>query len=542
MATTASGRDELRKVAVRAVALSEQPAAGSSSQPEADEWTPDEGLRPPLDLELLSALTITAPLRRSCIAAITLNTVGLGHELKPRKGREDEGKTDDGDDLATALDRMANRDERLGRPDFTRLLSAWQWDRQEVGTGYVEVSRNKLTGEIDGLYHAPGKRIRRKADRTGYVMGRKGGRGSELTHFYEFGSKVVYDADGRPTAKLAAGATRWDRNELLPLRMYTSQSRDYGLPPDAQLAIDYRGDKLAAQTNVGYFDHSGVPPTVFFVQGRESTDAAGEIELEIDPTTLRAISDTLRTGGGTSRVAVVPVPAGTQVTREDLAALSDRDVGFVNYRSDNRRRTLGAWRLSPIFVADIEDAGKYTAEVERAITKEQVFDPEQREIAGILNSTLVAELAPHLQIVFNEIEIKGDDARRQSANDLAAEGKITNGEYRAAHGYAPMPERGENEVEPTVPDGKVPAGWNNELIGVGAGPATPIPEANPITKLGGREFAAEIEEQFDRAMDDAVRSVQAMADGAELHPVVIEKTADGQILVRPYANGNGAGS
>lgn len=553
-------RSDLAKARLHAYTPGASGGAGASTQPADDAWTPNDTIRPPVDLELLAALTLMAPLRRSCIAAITLNTVARGFRLEVREGFEDDDPGDvDPREVEQRIDSLARRDLRMHRPSFARLMAASVWDRQECGNGYIEASRNRLTGEIDGLYHPIGKRVRRNGDRTGWVIGPKGGRGIELTHYLDFGTKVIYDDDGRPTNRLADGASRWDRNELIPLQMFTSASRDYGLPPDAQLANDYLGDKLAAAANVGYFDNSGVPPTVIFVTGSEAEDGGASVEVEVDPEFVAAVANTLK-GGANARVAVVPLPAGVEANKIDLAVLSERDVGFVGYRTDNRRRSLGAWRLSPIFVADIEDTNYSTAAIERKLTKEQVFDPEQAELADILDQTIVRELAPHLTLRFVELDVVADEDRRKSADSLADRGKITNGEYRDAHGFPPLPEA-EQGVEPDVEAGEVPFGWHAELVKAKAVALNPLDPRRRNPELGdvpadereaeiakaireGREaeLAGDVEDEFDRAVVDAVRAVSAMADDAELHPVVIEKTAEGKVSVTPYArNGVGAG-
>jgi capsid portal protein len=537
-------RSELAKAHVLGVAA--VAGAGDSSQPNEheDKFTPNEAISPPLNPDYLANLTAIAPYRRSCIAAVVLNTVGQGVELQPREGEEGEGDGDaDPAEVLDELDEFARRDTVLGRPSFKQLLAASKWDEQEVGTGVVEVSRNRITGEVDGCYHVQGKRIRRRKDRKGWIMGpRKRSGPDQVIRYYDFGDKVQYDDEGRPTSTLRPGRN-WATNEVIVFRLYTSASRDYGLPPDYQLAVDYLGDKQAARANVAYFENSGVPPTVIFVQGKEAEDGEGGIEIEVDARFVQTIANTVRLQGESGqRVAVVPVPPGTTTTAHDLSVLSDRDLGHVQFRSDNRRRALGAWRLSPIFVADIEDAGKYTAEVERAITKEQVFDTEQERWADQLDSTLIHEIAPHLAMRFREIAIKGDEARRESADALADRGKITNIEYREAHGYGPMPEAAaEQPSEEEIAEGKVPKGWNAQLVEKKQVALNPLGAASEeIEKARHADgLAEEIEDLFDRSIDDAVRTVSAMTDDAEIRAVVLEKLDD-RVLVRPYSqNGDG---
>jgi capsid portal protein len=547
-------REDLQKISLTAYTLGGEQGAGSSSQPKTDEdaWTPSDGIAPPLNLDDLAAMTSRSPTRRSCIAAITLNSVGLGFSLTPIEGAEDvtEKQAEEG---KARLDAAARRDRRSHRPSFTRLLSRSIWDKYEVGNGYLEVSRNRATGEIDGLYHLPGKRMRRRVDENGdlngWVMLPKKGAYHEAITFYDFGEKVGYNDDGTPTNKVVRNGVRWGTNEVIAFQLYTSASRDYGLPPDYPLAVDYLGDSLAAWTNQAYFDHGAVPPTVLFVRGvQKENDKTGQIEVEVSQEFVAAITATLKAKGGRGRVAVVPLPTNVEVDQKDLASLSERDIGFVAYRSDNRRRTLGAFRLSPVFVADIEDAGKYTAEVERALSKEQVFDAEQEEVGDILDSALIRELCPGHEISFEEIAIEGDAAKREAAIMLAEKSAMTNGELRAAFGYSPLPEAAK-DAEPDPEKGEVPYGWHGELVS--SGDAAGMFETDDPDELAefekalsrGRRDAASVLED-DLKADFGVAIEQALATARELGAngdgtLVIEKVGEGEVLVKPYRNGGG---
>lgn len=529
----------IRKATLDVVSL---PIEGESTQvDETDLWTPDQALTPPLDLEGLAKLTSVSRTRRSCIAAISLNTVGLGYELRLRDGHEEEvaDVEEHTREARAKLDALARRDvKRLKRPSFTKLVKTVIWDKYEVGNGYVEVARNKVTGKISGLFHVPGKRVRRMQDRSGWVMldRANGSIPGDGVRFYDFGQKVNYDDAGNPTASLQGTGKRWAVNEIIPFQLYTSESREYGLPPDAQLAGDYLGDKLAGDTNISFFGSSGVPPTVIFVRGKETT--RGEVvQIEVDPRFVAQVQDALRGGANSrGRVAIIGVPAGFEAQVENLAALSERDMGFIAYRSDNRRATLAAYRISPVFVADIEDAGKYTAEVERAITKEQVFDPEQQDVQAIINGSIVAELFPHLEVVFEELAIKGDEAVRESANDAADRGVVTRREYRTAHGYGPLPEA-DAGAEPQA--GEVPHGWNDEVMQVraaapvrpGGTPAAPAAEPGLIGKA---DLEGAIRADFDAAVDDALRELHRAYPDLATTPIVVEKNGD-EVTVKPRA-------
>src|SRR5690606_27452339 len=123
---------------------------------------PDDAIPPPESLDHIAAWSAINQTRRSCIAAMTTNTVGLGYELEVADGHESDDESDPRQviaEAAAALEAVARRDTRLERPSFTAVISAVKTDEEEVGSGYLEVSRNRLTGKVDGLFHLPGKRM-----------------------------------------------------------------------------------------------------------------------------------------------------------------------------------------------------------------------------------------------------------------------------------------------------------------------------------------------------------------------------------------------
>jgi phage portal protein BeeE len=243
---------------------------------------------------------------------------------------------------------------------------------------------------------------------------------------------------------------------------------DYGLPRDNALGIDYAGDKMASETNLSFFDSSGTPPKLIFVQGEKVEGPGGSVQFVVPPGLTQSIGELIKSDGGAQkRVGIIPLPPGSQTNEVELGQISDRDIGFTEYRKSILRNQLGAFRISPIFVSSAE-AGRYTAEVERAITLEQVFDPDQRRWEDRLHETIYKDLGiPQLVHRFKRLAIEGDATRRESARALAERGALTNREYRAAHGLGPLPEAPEGQ-EPQGP--QVPHGWNDELVVGDKGP------------------------------------------------------------------------
>jgi hypothetical protein len=242
-------------------------------------------------------------------------------------------------------------------------------------------------------------------------------------------------------------------------------------------------------------------PTVLFIQGEEKREG-GVVQVSVPLETTQRINSVLRSRGGigpggSGRVAIVPLPAGVKAQREVLGEFSDRDVGFVNFRADMRQRTLSSFRMAPVFIA-LSSGGSGTtavqsdAEVDRAITKEQVFDPEQERYSSRLRRTLLADHGDEdLTIRFSDLAVENDAAKRSATEKGAEVGVVTRREFRAAHGWAPLPEASKG-ADPQP--GQVPHGWNDELIaatGLPAGAENRVAEGDgqqgERPGLGGRD-------------------------------------------------------
>jgi capsid portal protein len=438
---------------VHATLLSDPPEGKTTQNPANEEVvfrTPKDAIEPPVAPEQLAALTGHNSVRAACLDAIARNTVGLGYEVTVADGSDKavEDAADEAAELRARLEACARRDTRLNRPSLSELLYAVKRDEEEVGQGFLEVSRDARTGKPDGFFHVPAKRMRRLADRTGWVL-------------------LPPDGDPNGGIRFANyGDVESGRNEVLVFMLFSSESRDYGLPRDAALSLEYLADKMAAQNNATFFDSSGTPPTILFVAGEQKKGDGQTVNVVVPRETSQRIAATLRSDGErANRVAVIPVPPGVKTEKVELGRVSDRDMGFVDFRHDMRRRILGAFRMSPIFIADLEDAGRYTAEVERAVTLEQVFDPEQTRYEDRLHDTVVTDLGyDDLTIDFKRLAVEGDAVRRESVISMAESGTVTRREFRVAHGMGPLPEA-EKGAEPEA--GQVPHGWNDEVINLG---------------------------------------------------------------------------
>jgi hypothetical protein len=453
---------------------------------------PDNAIVPPNPPEELAEATKRGGVRRALIEAMARNTVGLGVGAGVKEGHERQVE-----DPAVVLPRviahlnaLASRDFRNDSPTFLELMYRVKYDEESCGLGAIEVSRNKITGQISGLYHTPGKRVRRRKDRKGWMVLPTDQTGTlgEPVQFYNFGEKVVYQ-DGRPTNRLQPGGVRkWAQNELLVFRLYTDESRDYGLPRDAHMMPDYAAAHLAQVANVAFYRAGGTPPYVVFVAGQETRNGEG-VTFKVPPDTPKRMAQTLEGAkGSSSRVAFIPLPPGTKVDHIELGKANERDPSNVKFREDVDLRAVSAFRISGIFVGMTNEGGRYDAEVERALSQEQTFGPEQDRYEDRLTNTLLLDLGyPFAELRFDELQIEADAARRDSALKLGDFGILTRGKMLQRFGEDLMPEAKQSNTELVWTDGEtykseepepgeVPYGWNGRLV---------VPRS-PSTNTGGR--------------------------------------------------------
>ena len=420
---------------------------GESSQPEdadADEmWTPDAAIQPPENLEALSAMSHESWIRSSVIEAISRNTVGLGYDIQIAPEHADEGIDEQQKrGVMHTLDALAARDTRLAPSSFLEQLVAVKTDEEECGNGALEISRNRTTGQINGTFHAPGKRVRRLKDRSGYIIGPSkdyANLAPESVRYYEFGDKVQYTDDGQPRGILKPGR-KWATNELIVFQLYTSASGDYGLPRDVELAVEYLAALNLQKWMGAFFGGSGSLPSLLFVQGVETKDGT-KITYRVPQETIDRIQMAVRSGSSQSdRIAIIPLPPEASAQLEQLAHVSDRDITFDTWSGNHESHVLGSFRLGPVFVA-LESEGRYTAEVQRSLGLEQVFDPEQVRYEGVINNTILPDIGQDkVQLKFKRLAIESDAAKRDSADALADASAITIGEYRDAHGWPKLNE------------------------------------------------------------------------------------------------------
>ena len=125
-----------------------------------------------------------------------------------------------------------------------------------------------------GIFHLPAARMRRLGDRSGYVLLVAGPAASSRRARASTTSarRSQYDGEGSPAAPLAAGQALGQQRGDPVQALLAPRAATTGCRATWRWRSSTSGDKLAAQSNVSFFDSSGTPPTIIFVQGEEQKD------------------------------------------------------------------------------------------------------------------------------------------------------------------------------------------------------------------------------------------------------------------------------
>ena len=408
-------------------------------------WTPDAAIQPPENLEALSALSQRvagfAPRRSRRSPATRSASATPSRRLPntPTPGIDDkqQGRCD-------AHPRRAGGSATSASP---RPTSSSSWSRsrptrRSAATGRSRSPANADTGQIDGLFHAPGKRVRRLKDRTRLhhrPLASNTPRSSrESVRFYEFGDKVQYDEQRRADEHARSPAGKWATNELIVFQLYTSASGDYGLPRDVELAVEYLAALNLQKWMAAFFGGSGSLPTLLFVQGVETKDGT-KITYRVPQETDRPHpAGAFAPGSSQSdRIAIIPLPPEAQAQLHELAHVSDRDITFDTWTSNHEQHVLGCFRLGPVFVAQESRAATPPRCSARSASSRSSTRSRRATRGSSTTRSCRTSARTRCELKFKRLAIESDAAKRDSADALAAASAITMGEYRTGARLAP---------------------------------------------------------------------------------------------------------
>ena len=357
-------------------------------------------ITPPYNLYELSSYYDTSFANHAAVDTKVSNTVGLGYKfemttstlMKLEAMSSETAKQKAKKRIEQLKIQMVDWLESLNDDDsLTKTLEKVVTDMQATGNGYIEVGRT-VTGEIGYIGHIPATTMRVRRLHDGYIQIIAG----TITYFRNFGAKnpnPVTD-DPRP-------------NEVIHLKEYSPLNTFYGVPDIIAAMSSLRGDQMAQQYNIDYFENKAVPRYIITVKGAKLTPEAEDKLFRFFQTGLK---------GQSHRTLYIPLPGdseGSKIEFEMHAVESGvQEASFDKYRQRNRDDILMAHQVPLSKLGGVDNASLAAAMTQDRTFRDQVAKPLQEYVQKVVNK-IVKEKTDVIQLTFNQVSLTDEIAESQ---------------------------------------------------------------------------------------------------------------------------------
>ena len=392
-------------------------------------------ITPPYNLYELASFYDTNFANHAAIDAKVANTVGLGYKFETAP---DVVMRMENMENQSAIDKARKRLERLkgeaiewleslnSDDSFLTTMEKIDLDLESTGNAYLEVGRT-VTGEVGYIGHIPSTTMRIRRIRDGFTQIVSG----QVVYFRNFGATNPnpITEDPRP-------------NEVIHFKAYSPLNTFYGVPDILSAYMSLKGDLLAAQFNIDYFENKAVPRYIVVVKG-------ARLDSESEDRLFRFLQTGLK--GQNHRTLYVPLPADQDGNKIEFTMVpieaNVQEASFDKYHQKNRDDILMAHQV-PLSKLGGVDAGGLSAALSQDRTfKEQVTRPAQRYIEKMINK-VVKTKTDLVNIKFKELTLTDEVAQSQILERYLKTQVITPNEAREQLGMPHRPD-GDDPFEMT---------------------------------------------------------------------------------------------
>lgn len=211
-------------------------------------------------------------------------------------------------------------------------------------------------------------------------------------------------------------------NEIIWLTLHKDTQSPYGYPRWISQLPSVIGSRAAEESNFHLLQSGGIPPVLVTITGGTLTDPSRK-QLEAylntpnrDQRMQAAIVEILNTGGS---IDGAEVNARIEVHR--FGGEEMNDAMFQRYDEGCSNKVRGSFRLGGVFMGRVDDANRANSVAQYVSAETQVFRPERSEFDEIMNSTVMAEIAPAWKFVSNQQTFTDITARIMALGQLKGE-------------------------------------------------------------------------------------------------------------------------
>lgn len=371
---------------------------------------------PPYDPLTWSLTPEQSPRLSRAISAWARNTVGLGWRVVARDFAGDPVDLEDPKNKKAKAQFEKEREALLrlfkfpnSSMPFVEIMNLIKIDEESTGNGYLEVVRNNQ-GKIVSLYHVPAVSIRALQDNKGFVQIRgvqfnsnADSSSNILTRMINGSDKPSFRffkhfGDQRPmhrnTGSFEGRIGLQNRaSEIVHFKLYSPRSSVYGVPRYVSVAPAIMGNRYAAIRNVKFFEHDAVPRAILSVTGGSLDQASLELMEEF-------FKHKTQGPDNAGRLLVLQVkPRQTGLGGKDSGASVDfkpitvgvtEDASYLGYKASNDEDIREVMELAEAYFS-VDLVNRSSAEISKAITEVQSFEPDRIKKEFIINNTIVAD-------------------------------------------------------------------------------------------------------------------------------------------------------
>lgn len=397
------GAKKKAKVQARVIKVQDKPVAKAEAPTQVDSeqaFHAGDWIEPPVRLEGFKRLVAESSILPQCIRAYRNNIPGYGIGVRYAV---DEAETPE---MAAEFTRAEEIIELLNTEKDTKavfedLVEA----REKYGIAYLEVIRN-LAGEVqqidfiretptirktqpllpyvDAPYYHRGQVVVRKKKYRKYRQQM----GGNTVFFKEFGDPRLMDNRTGEYAEKGL-ELQYQANEILEFAIGTEP---YGEVRWVGQILGVDGSRAAENLNNNYFRNGRHTPLAILIHGGTLTDESyvklqeymEGIRGEAGQHAFLLLESENAEGGADFEDKQKP-----EIEIKDLASILQKDELFQGYLDNNRRRVQSAFQLPDLYVGYTTDFNRATAQTAMEVTEKQVFQPERKSLAWMVNHKLL---------------------------------------------------------------------------------------------------------------------------------------------------------
>lgn len=232
--------------------------------------------------------------------------------------------------------------------------------------------------------------------------------GGKTVYFKEFGDSRIMDK--RTGEYVDALEDKYQANEILEFAIGTEP---YGEVRWLGQILSADGMRKAENLNHNYFVNGRHTPLMVMIKGGTLTDDSFE--------KLQTYMEDIKGEAGQHAFIILEVEstdntaqfvesAQPQIEVKDLASILQQDELFQGYLDNGRKKVQSAFLLPDLYVGYTTDFNRATAQTAMEVTEKQVFQPERKSLAWVVNNKLLSEFGfRYVEAYFLEPDISNPD-------------------------------------------------------------------------------------------------------------------------------------